>query len=208
MRLFFFAPKKSSSLVPRRVTPPAESWDAPKNEFYVDTNGDDNNLVYGSIHRYAIPDYRRSGSGSIIGLPRNMKIDKDKGDGKGLVVDSSRTNKENSSIKAMRQAFAKLAHADSKQLRLRKDETGLDEAIIRGLDFVPLSVATKKRRTRSDSEHSDESDGDYDNHYRSIMGLKKNTDAPNDKDLEYVSDSKSEGDYVSTEAWGDRKKMV
>lgn len=203
------SPKKSSSLIPRASAPRSptpESWDAPKKQYYVDTKGDDNNLVYGTIHRYSIPDYRRGGSGSIVGLPPNVKIDKEKGDGKGLVLSTGGRGKEGSSMKAMRQAFSRLASKDTKRLRVRKEETGLEEAFSRGVDFVPLSITTKKRKSRSDG--SDESDDNYEDHYRSILGLKKSSEAPADKDLEYASESQSEGDYIATEEWGDRKRMV
>jgi hypothetical protein len=173
----------------------------------MDTRGDENNLVYGTIHRYSIPEYRRSGAGRIVGLPTNMRIDRDKGDGKVLVLRSGGNAREDSSVRSMRQAFAKLESKDLKRLRVRNDESGLEEAFSRGLDFVPLSIKTKKRKTR-DGEGSDGSDDDYRDHYRSIEGLKKSSDIPDDPDLDYASESQSEGDYISSEVWGDRKRMV
>ncbi|KAF8535001.1 NRDE-2, necessary for RNA interference-domain-containing protein [Trichophaea hybrida] len=192
---------------PRSPSPKPESWDAPQKQYFMDTRGDEKNLIYGTIHRYSIPDYRRSGAGRIVGLPTNMRIDRDKGDGKVLVLKSGGNVREDSSVRGMRQAFAKLESKDLKRLRVRKDESGLEEAFSRGLDFVPLSIKTKKRKTR-DGERSDGSDDDYRDHYRSIEGLKKSSGTPDDPDLDYASESQSEGDYIASSVWGDQKQMV
>jgi tetratricopeptide (TPR) repeat protein len=172
----------------------------------VDTKGDVGNLVYGTIHKYSIPKYRRSGAGRIVGLPSNLRIDRDEGDGKGIVLMSGNAGREDASVKTMRQLFSKLESKDVKKLRVKKEETGLDEAFSRGLDFVPLSTTSKKRKAR-DAEAPGDSEDERD-HYRSIEGLKKRSAAPDDQDLDYASESQSDGDYVAADEWGDRKRMV
>jgi len=183
--------------------------DAPHKHYFMDTEGDEFNLVYGTMHRYSIPDYRRGGNGRIVGLSPNLRIDRDKGDGKVVVLSSRGSGGgEDLSVRAMRQAFSKLASKESRRLRIKKDDTGLEEAFSRNIDFVPLAIETKKRKNRGENVGSDDSDKEWD-HYRSIEGLKKTSTRPDDMDLEYVSDSPSEADYISIgEDWGDRKSMV
>ncbi|KAA8893364.1 NRDE-2, necessary for RNA interference-domain-containing protein [Sphaerosporella brunnea] len=201
-------PRDTKSVIartPAQRSPSPESGDILQKQFFVDTKGDENNLVFGTIHKYSIPDYLRSGAGRIVGLPTNLRIDRGKGDGKGIVLSSEGAGREEVSVKSMRQLFANLDSKDVKRLRVKKEKTGLDEALSRGLDFVPLSIASKKRKSR-DVEASDDSENELD-HYRSIEGLKKPSAAPDDPDLAYASDSQSEQDYVAGE-WGDRKRMV
>jgi tetratricopeptide (TPR) repeat protein len=200
--------RESKSVIPRATAPrsPSPEPDVTRKQFFVDTKGDVGNLVYGTIHKYSIPKYRRSGAGRIVGLPSNLRIDRDEGDGKGIVLMSGNAGREDASVKTMRQLFSKLDSKDVKKLRVKKEETGLDEAFSRGLDFVPLSTTSKKRKTR-DAEAPGDSEDERD-HYRSIEGLKKRSAAPDDQDLDYASDSQSDGDYVAADEWGDRKRMV
>jgi hypothetical protein len=58
--------------------------------YVVDRKGDLNNLVYGSVHRYSVPPFHRAGAGGIVGCPRNLKIDRDAGEDKGIVVNDRR----------------------------------------------------------------------------------------------------------------------
>ncbi|KAI5858627.1 NRDE-2, necessary for RNA interference-domain-containing protein [Tricharina praecox] len=206
----------TTSLIPRDTAyypeeGKEEPRDAPQKQYFVDTKGDEFNLVYGTMHRYSIPDYHRGGSGRIVGLSPNLRIDRAKGDGKVMVLSTrggGGAGGEDSSVRAMRQAFSKLANKESRRLRIKKDETGLDEAFSRNMDFVPLTIETKKRKNRGEDVGSDDSDKEWD-HYRSIEGLKKPSTRPDDMDLEYASDSASEADYISTGGdWGDRKSMV
>lgn len=44
--------------------------------FVVDRDGDQQNVAYGRLHKYSIPDYRRAGYGNILGLHLRFKIDR------------------------------------------------------------------------------------------------------------------------------------
>lgn len=171
----------------------------------MDTEGDEYNLVYGTIHRYSIPDYRRGGAGYVVGLPTTMRIDRDKGDGKVLVLRTGGAG-GGESARSTRQAFAKLEGKDLKRLKIKKGEKSLEEAFSRQLDFVPLSIQSKKRKDRG-GESSEGSGDDPGDHYRSIEGRKK-APALDDPELVYASDSQSEGDYITSSEWGQRKQMV
>ena len=52
--------------------------------FIIDKQGDVQNLTYGSLHRYSLPQYRRAGIGSVTGS--SQKIDKANSDGRSLVL--------------------------------------------------------------------------------------------------------------------------
>ncbi|KAF2650638.1 DUF1740-domain-containing protein [Lophiostoma macrostomum CBS 122681] len=53
--------------------------------YYVDRRGDPAIVTYGGLNRYEIPLYRRSGYGSVLGMPSGWKIDRDQSTDKGLV---------------------------------------------------------------------------------------------------------------------------
>jgi hypothetical protein len=134
-----------------------------------------------------------------------MRIDREKEDGKVLVLKGNDAGMESSSVRTMRQAFAKLESRGVKSLRIKRNETGLEEAISRGLDFVPLSARTRKRKCREE-ELSDVSQDEWVD--RNVEGRKKSSPAPDDTDLEYAEDHQSEGEFVAVNEWGDRKRMV
>jgi hypothetical protein len=48
--------------------------------------GDWANLEYGTIYRYSVPLFHRFGAGYVLGLSPIFRIDREKGEGKGLVV--------------------------------------------------------------------------------------------------------------------------
>jgi hypothetical protein len=182
-----------------------DSRDILQRQYCIDTRGDEDNLIYGTIYRYIIPAYVRRGGGYVIGLPTNMRIDRDAGDGQGLVLKSG-GGKENTSARSMHQEFAKLDSRGGRRLRVKKNDTGLDEAFSRCLDFIPLSTRTKKRKNE-DPEAPDELE-DEQNDYRSLDGPKKVPALPVDQDLQFASDSESARDYYIDKEWGNRKHMV
>jgi tetratricopeptide (TPR) repeat protein len=63
------------------VQPPLET-----DLYKIDTKGDSANVTYGTSYRYSFPPFRRFGGGYILGLPGKWRIDRDKGQGKGLVL--------------------------------------------------------------------------------------------------------------------------
>lgn len=181
-------------------SPTPELRGAPQKSFFTDTRGDPHNITYGTIHRYSIPDYRRRGAGSIVGLSPDIRIDRDKGDGKGLVLTTA--NKIGG-----KHARGSIAVMGGRVKMLRVKKGGDDGAFESGTDFVPLSGRGRPRKRKVDALEQGESDGD-DSHYRSLGGLKKIGDKPEDEDLEYASASGSEGDYVAPQEWNDRGKAM
>lgn len=204
------SPPKNVALVMvgKARSPSPESWDAPEKQYFTDTRGDPHNITYGTIHRYSVPDYRRHGFG-VVGLSSDIRIDRDKGDGKGLVLVSKRDMAYSGTGRNTRHAYARAENEGVKMLRIKKDSGGDDKAFETGVDFVPISSRWKgkKRKHHPDSE-SGKSEPDEDNHYRSIEGLKKAGNKPEDQDLEYVSSSDSDKNFVSSREWNDRRKNV
>lgn len=207
------SPSKNTSLVrvdkPQTRSPSPESWDAPKKQYFADTRGDPHNITYGTIHRYSVPDYRRHGAGSVIGLSPEIKIDRDKGDGKSIVLSSKRDRVYVGTGKNARYAYAKAESEGVKMLRIKREGEHDDRAFESGVDFVPISIKGKgKKRKGHPDSGSEISEKEEDNHYRSIEGLKKPNNKPEDQDLEYASSSDSESDYVSSRGWNDRRRNV
>jgi hypothetical protein len=71
----------------RTISPsPAPPTNIESDIFKVDTKGDASNVTYGISYRYSVPLFHRFGSGYVLGLPDKWRIDRDKGEGKGIVV--------------------------------------------------------------------------------------------------------------------------
>jgi hypothetical protein len=202
------SPVKAALPVVHAQPKPPPSSTEPHNQrlqrYIIDTKGDENNLVYGTIYKYSIPPYRRFGAGRILGLPKNLVIDREKSDDKSIAL---KAIGEGQSARSMRQSFANLDTGAVKRLRVKKAEPGLEEAFSRNLEFVPFSIKSKKRKAREDA-NSDQSEDDGKDHYRSIEGMKKNLDRPEDPDLDYASDSDEEDDYIAAGDMDDRGRRV
>ena len=156
----------------------------------VDKVGDVDNLKYGSLHRYQIPSYRRSGAGSVIGLHRGHKIDKLLSSEKLLVLHDSCLGHHGKRDKA---AFARVM--TSKEVRIRPVLQN-SESIDQNADFLPLArTLNKKFKVEHDEGGSDASSlssGEADNDYRSMEGKAKPSDEPEDSDLEFGDDASSD----------------
>jgi hypothetical protein len=155
--------------------------------FVVDRKGDEKNLLYGSIHRYSVPPFHRCGGGSVLGLPSDMKIDRDFGDDKGIVVRNWRESKSKHREKYI---FSKIQRDRPRLLKIRPEavaeETGGQEA-----DFVPLQAPRGKKRKRHGNVEGESSGSEHeDRDYRSIYGKIEDTQSVDD-DFQYVTDSES-----------------
>ncbi|KAI9843175.1 MAG: hypothetical protein M1838_002738 [Thelocarpon superellum] len=158
----------------------------PTELFKIDTAGDLQNVVYGSIHRYHVPSYYRAGAGSLLGLSPEYRIDRDTGQEKGLLI---LHRSQSHFSRREKYAFARTERKRPRQLRL-KPADGEDAVSDGREDFISLSGPSRKRRRREGSMGSSEED----HHYRSIEGKAKASDQPADRDLQYASES-SEADY-------------
>jgi hypothetical protein len=149
--------------------------------FVVDRKGDVKNLEYGSVHRYSVPPFRRSGAGSVLGVP-TLKIDRNYGDEKGLVLSSRANSKSNSREKYI---FSKLEKERPRLVRIRSSVMAVP-VVNHELDFIPIKMRSRKRKWGdSGDSNSDHDEADY----RSIHRKAKAHDQPMDDDLRYTLES-------------------
>lgn len=168
---------------------PVEDWNTTQNFYVTDRLGDPHNITYGTIHRYIIPRYLRTGAGNIIGLSIDNKIDRTRSNENSLAV----TNRDSHwPGRRERHLLAKTELDHAKELRIRRlgsPDLGLEN----GSDFVPLSHSRKRKRKLGEksrsSSVSESSDEEHRNHYRSIEGKAKPRERPVDEDLEFATDT-------------------
>ena len=68
---------------------------SPRKLFISDPLGDEKNLIYGSLDRHAIPAYKRSGHGQILGLTQNHTYEVVKGSGtESIAVSTTRSSQK------------------------------------------------------------------------------------------------------------------
>ncbi|KAF4550790.1 NRDE-2-like protein [Elsinoe fawcettii] len=126
--------------------------------FIVDVRGDTKNLIYGSLHKYSIPRYQRAGYGSIIGLPRQIRIDRDLSSTTEIILENDLNRGD------QRQRAVVPAKTKQDRYKLVKPSQGQDEFATNEA-FVKVGCFNRKRRRSSSPRH------DVD--YRSIEGNAK-----------------------------------
>ncbi|KAI9738134.1 MAG: hypothetical protein M1818_005563 [Claussenomyces sp. TS43310] len=167
--------------VPSLVT---TSIQTPSPLFVIDQSGDRQNLVYGSIHRYDVPPFHRSGAGNILGARKGLKIDRDQTDDKRLSLTED-WKKRN--VKREKYVFA---HNEKKAPKLlhflpRSPSNNNDDAT--EVDFIPLRTLQLRKRKRRNSQES--SSDDAQPNYRSIEGKCKARPEPPDESMQYLTES-------------------
>ena len=160
--------------------------------FVIDTKGDEKNLIYGSIHRYDIPVFRRAGAGNVLGASTRLKIDRDFAEDKGLVLsnwrDSIFSHRE-------RYVFSKIERERPRLLKIRPQALA-ETSSSSDASFIRLDDSKKRKRAGSGDPGS--SDDEDEANYRSIHGKKKVGEQPEDDALQYATDSDQEGDHLET----------
>ncbi|KAG9232556.1 NRDE-2, necessary for RNA interference-domain-containing protein [Amylocarpus encephaloides] len=153
--------------------------------FIIDRVGDEKNLVYGSIHRYNIPLFYRAGAGNVLGKSSSVKIDRDYGDDKGIVLSNWR---DSNGARREKYAFSKIVKEKPRRLRIRAGAAG--EAFdFSKYDFVYLDDQGGRKRKRDHGDTGDSPSSDDETNYRSIHSKIKGTDQPVDGALQYVTES-------------------
>ena len=165
-------------------TRPPEKYES-QDIFVIDKKGDEKNLLYGSVHRYSVPPFHRYGGGRVLGLPSDMKIDRDLGDEKGIVI---RNLRESKSKHREKYVFSKIERDRPRLLKVRPEAVA-EETSGQEADFVPLQAPRRKKRkihghVEGESSGSERDEKDY----RSIYGKIKDTQ-PEDEDFQYATDS-------------------
>ncbi|PYH46922.1 uncharacterized protein BP01DRAFT_355327, partial [Aspergillus saccharolyticus JOP 1030-1] len=161
-----------------------------RSELYViDRKGDKYNLIYGTLHRYSVPDYYRVGRGNVLGLPSSYRIDRDSVVEDKLVIRNELQRKAFSRTKA-KSILSALNKQQPRLLRF-KPQSLLDAAADFSKDYLPLSTSESRKHLGAFGEF------DYDDEkyaYRSIHGKAK-PEEHLPSDVEATSDSDIDGEY-------------
>ncbi|CAI7678554.1 unnamed protein product [Penicillium pancosmium] len=138
--------------------------------FIIDLKGDRHNLTFGATHRYAVPKYRRSGRGQVLGADTRYRIDRDHLDSDTLVLRIKDSLPSNTSKSA--RPMSKRIRQPEKLLRV-KTEAEIQSPADLDQDFISFDSAVL------DGSDGASSDGDLSNErnaYRSIHGKAKEED--------------------------------
>lgn len=149
-------------------------------------------MVYNSVHRYSVPPFHRVGAGNVLGAPARIKIDRDAGDDKGIIL---RDWREFNTNRRERYTFSKIEREKPRLLRIRPEATSKDQDDPNA-DYVFLDTSRSRKRRKIGVEGRDVSVSDEDEdetHYRSIHGKKKATADPEDGALQYATESDDSG---------------
>ncbi|OJJ73338.1 hypothetical protein ASPBRDRAFT_173939 [Aspergillus brasiliensis CBS 101740] len=155
--------------------------------YVIDSKGDRYNLIYGTLHRYSVPQYYRVGRGNVLGLPSSYKIDRE-----SVVEDALVITNQHSVGKSKKKAKNLLAGLDKGRTRLVRirPESLVDAAADTSRDYISLSVSRNGNRLDLLEVDSD----DEKHAYRSIHGkAKPEDDLPSDVEAVSESDSDREG---------------
>lgn len=142
--------------------------------YKLDLKGDVSNITYGTLYRYSVPAFHRFGAGYILGLPPQWRIDREKGEGKGLVVGIRGYDADK------RRRGGNMFAVDASRVGRLKAIDGIQKGFGPNDEFVPVNG-------RVENPVEDHAEQDY----RSIEGKAK-ASAP--EDIESVS-SDDEGTF-------------
>lgn len=155
--------------------------------FVVDREGDRSVFKYGTAHRYAVPSYRRIGSGQVLGLPPNLVIDREEPERDLIIL------RDNNTASGKRKFAGPLSGPVKKTTqiyRLQQDPSALSVEQLND-DSIPLGLPTE-RQAGFDTDYSGDSDDDR-LAYRSIHGKAKIEDVL-PKGMELISAQDSQYD--------------
>ncbi|KAK4545327.1 hypothetical protein LTR36_003507 [Oleoguttula mirabilis] len=147
--------------------------------FIADRRGDCKNVEYGSLHRYSVPQYHRSGYGHLVGTPANIKINRDESTEKAAVLSRKTWQGGERSNRPLSGRSQPQHERRLRVIRPNQPTAGLE---IQN-DFIALRPKLKRKRGSNASEDGAAEAVDY----RSVEGKAK--PSQDDDDLEYASDS-------------------
>lgn len=186
---------------------PPPTKDESQDIYVIDRKGDIHNVVYGTIHRYSIPQYRRAGRGSVVGLPSRFKIDRAY-DGEDYVIIRTGGWVPDGARHRTKSILAKADTKERNVFRVRqKLITDNEDDVFKG--FIPLSHDGSRKRRKMSGGYlpSDVSDDEADKYgYRSIHGkAKPEEDIPSDMEASLESDTDEEGGSVRWDREANKK---
>ncbi|KAK0255904.1 hypothetical protein B0A54_11164 [Friedmanniomyces endolithicus] len=169
------------------------------NVFFVDRRGDSKNVEYGSLHRYSIPSFHRTGYGRVLGGPPTAKIDRAESSDKYIVLTSPSNGHREHSGSILGSTRGNTHRERSLRVIIPGAGSSKDN---HGADFLPLRESGVHKRKRGAESPADAERQREDVDYRSIEGKAKPGDSPGDEDLEFAaySDEDDLANRLSSEA--------
>ena len=138
--------KESSDSPATLKSVPAES----SKGYIVDKFGDQRNLSYGSLHRYAVPLYRRAGAGRVIGS--YSKINRAES-GERAIILNDRT--ENDSVRILPPASWKQRKKIPESPNIMRSSAKTPDPNERSLDFLSFDIVASATKSVASDEGSD-----------------------------------------------------
>ncbi|KAI1106878.1 DUF1740-domain-containing protein [Jackrogersella minutella] len=151
--------------------------------FVYDKRGDSLIRKYGSVDRRDIPNYRRFGSGRILGVDGYMRINRIGSRDEFFMLGYHESRPLLSSDR--KTLLAKGGHYKSRPVRVRQEKS---QTVIGSEDFVSLKPPRKRKR---DGSEAGDSSGEEGQSYRSIHGKSKRHEH-SESDVDYASDSSAD----------------
>ncbi len=165
---------------------PSQSSGESAPAFVVDKRGDPLILRYGTNDRSRVPNYRRFGSGKVLGLQETISTSRE-GTKEVFFIKPHRDG--GSVFREKNRLLQTAARSKGKPVRPKaRDKTS--DAAKDAEEFVPLSTSHKRKRSVSDGSSSDDNEKELS--YRSIMGKAKQHEH-SDSDVESDNDSSADG---------------
>src|SRR2546430_3343635 len=173
--------KRRRTIPPASPPPPTTQPIQPtETDLYkIDVKGDSGNVIYGTSYRYSVPPFPRFGAGYVLGLSSQWRIDRDKGEGKGIVITIRGYDTDK------RRRGMNMFAVDSSRVGRLKSQEGIIKGFGPNDEFVPISGRKELDPVEDTTNERD---------YRSIEGKAK---VIGDTDL--VSSSEDEETFSYSE---------
>ncbi|KAK3705232.1 hypothetical protein LTR37_013393 [Vermiconidia calcicola] len=178
----------------QQLGPPDEFEESPL--FITDKRGDNKNVDYGSLHRYSIPLYHRTGYGRVLGTPYGVKLDRDESTEKEVVLRSFDGRFRGDDERPLTSNAARKCTLGARAVRRVLTVANAEDGAVEGeADFISLRRRSFKLKRKRGSESPEPEAGAGIADYRSIEGkAKPDTDLESeDEDLESACDSDNNG---------------
>ncbi|KAH6644815.1 NRDE-2, necessary for RNA interference-domain-containing protein [Boeremia exigua] len=182
----------------RRRTPPREQREhdrdaSSKRAYFSDRRGDLDIVKYGTLNRYDIPSYRRSGFGNVLGLP-GQKIDREYSTEKKIYILPLVRRRQK------RMLTDKSAARDSNRT-LRLIKIAEDHYADASRDFIALSGTGKRKRTPGSDSEDDAPRADY-------RGIDEKPDPNKVDDADTYYESDTEAAIASSEITQKNSRLI
>ncbi|KAK6411616.1 hypothetical protein LTR81_014281 [Elasticomyces elasticus] len=157
--------------------------------FIVDRRGDSKNSEYGTLHRYSVPSFHRTGYGRVLGASSHTKIDRAESSDTYVILCTVTHDGRNRQSRPLGSTRSRTG--DEHHLRIIKPVAANVE-LENDADYLPLRDLRSRKRKRDGDGHTDSVPGREDDDYRSIQGKAEPDMGPSDDDLEFDTDSGDE----------------